>query len=238
MSAETGGLSQSARQTARRQLGIGDRDLVLINLEGAAWRSGTDLLLRLLADLHRLGWTSVRLLLHTGQQPGARPVEYFLQQLAEQSREPLADTLVDAIIAMPDRLPAPHRRTLLGIADLYVSPHRGLCTDLLALEAALNGLPIIGTAIGTLSELLDAGFVHGLPGSVQRVSTTEGRLLHYVEPQYTELLKTLINHLQGHLQGHPQGQSLAAPDLRRIQELSQARSWRACAHTVARALKN
>jgi hypothetical protein len=80
--------------------------------------------------------------------------------------------------------------------------------------------------------------VHGLPGSVQRVSTTEGRLLHYVEPQYTELLKTLINHLQGHLQGHPQGQSLAAPDLRRIQELSQARSWRACAHTVARALKN
>ncbi len=234
MSAETGGLSQSARQTARRQLGIGERDLVLINLEGATWRSGTDLLLRLLADLHRLGWTSVRLLLHTGQQPGARPVEYFLQQLAEQSREPLADTLVDAIIALPDRLPAPHRRTLLGIADVYVSPHRGLCTDLLALEAALNGLPIIGTATGTLSELLDAGFVHGLPGNVQRVSTTEGRLLHYVEPQYTELLKTLINHLQG----YPQDPSLAAPDLRRIQELGQARSWRACAHAVAQALKN
>jgi hypothetical protein len=48
------------------------------------------------------------------------------------------------------------------------------------------------------------------------------------------LLKTLINHLQG----YPQDPSLAAPDLRRIQELGQARSWRACAHAVAQALKN
>jgi predicted O-linked N-acetylglucosamine transferase (SPINDLY family) len=229
MSTEAGGLSDGARRTARRQLGIGDADLVLINLEGAAWRSGTDLLVRALADLHRLGWTSVRLLLYTGQQPGSRPVEHFLQHIAEQSREPLADTLVDAIIALPDRLAAPHRRTLLGIADLYVSPHRGICTDLLALEALLNGRPVVGTAQGALAELLSCGAVHGLPGQAQRVNAADGRRLHYTEPDYHYLLETLINHLQG--------QAITAPSPTLIRQLEQTRSWHGCARTVAELLR-
>ncbi len=229
LSTEVGGLTDSARRTARQQLGIGDGDHVLINLEGAAWRSGTDLLVRLLADLHRLGWTSVKLLLYTGQQPGSRPVEYFLQQIADLSREPLADTVVDAIIALPDRLPPPHRRTLLGIADLYLSPHRGLCTDLLALEAVLNGLPVLGTAQGCLSELLSTGLVHGLPGSVQRVKATDGRLLRYVEADYPRLLESLITHLQD--------QPLSAPDSSQVRQLAQARSWDSCARAVANVLK-
>jgi predicted O-linked N-acetylglucosamine transferase (SPINDLY family) len=186
------------RMHARKRLGIGANDLVLINLDGSSRLAGTDLLLRALADLHRLGWPRVHLLIRPGQGSQARSIEQLLQDIAAAGAT-LADTVLDALIALPSVLNDDYRSTVFNLADAYISPHRALPTDLLLLDAAVHGLPVLASQGGVAAELIEAGAARSLPATLEQIRDSDGRDHRYLEPDYAALLGQLIEWLQGPL---------------------------------------
>jgi predicted O-linked N-acetylglucosamine transferase (SPINDLY family) len=184
------------RAHVRARLGISADDRVLINLDGAGRLAGTDLLLRALADLHRLGWPRVHLLIRPGPGDQARSIEQALQDL-HAAGTPVPDTVIGALIAVPALLQDDDHSRLLNLADLYVSPHRALPTDLPLLDAALEGLPVLATQGGVADELIEAGAAHGLTATLEQVRDSDGRERRYLEPDYGVLLGQLMEWLQG-----------------------------------------
>jgi glycosyltransferase involved in cell wall biosynthesis len=134
--------SEEERRIARRTFEVADDDWVLVTVRRLQRRMGLDLLIRAVKDL-TLEYPHLRLLI-----AGAGPMAAELRTLIE------AESL-QGVVRLLGFVPDPLLPTLYQTADLTVVPSIQLeGFGLTILESLATGVPVLGTRVGGIPEVL------------------------------------------------------------------------------------
>jgi glycosyltransferase involved in cell wall biosynthesis len=156
-------LGATERIASRAQLGIDEDETVFVNVGGAFWNKGVDLLVRAFAKLHSNG-RKVRLIVKDQSALYGRSLGQTVQRVIETNPELFSAGALAAISVISGNLNQGQLRTLYGIADWYVSPYRAEGFNLPVLEAIACGTPVIVTDGGSTDDFCPDGVAWRIPG--------------------------------------------------------------------------
>jgi glycosyltransferase involved in cell wall biosynthesis len=220
-------LSADERVTNRANLGIHEDETVFVNVGGAFWNKGIDLLLRAFAEL-RIKGRQVRLIVKDQRSLYGVTIEQIVQSVAKDAPHLFGSKTMAAISVIGGNLRPAELRALYGIADCYVSPYRAEGFNLPVLEAIACGTPVIVTQGGATDDFCLDGVAYRIPGQPRTTEDLPSGLAgKYIEPDFDALVDTMDGFATGHrleegrfteMRGH----------------ILEAFSWRRAAHALAK----
>ena len=180
------------REQIRRELRLGERDLVFLSVGSMTQNKGIDVLLKAFAEISRK-ISHARLILK-----GLDSL-YRSQDLVRKILETLppedAQLVVNRSVYFGRAFS--HRQTarLYRAADVYVSPYRAEGFNLPVLEAAASGLPIICTGGGATDDFVTDDFAKRIQS--RKVSVwVNGQELFGLEPNLQHLTDLMLSAAQ------------------------------------------
>ena len=219
-------LGADERAVNRANLGIRDDETLFVNVGGAFWNKGVDLLLRAFAALRHNG-RKVRLIVKDQRGLYGVTIEQIVQNVAKDAPQLFQSDTLAAISVISGNLSHPELRTLYCIADCYVSPYRAEGFNLPVLEAIACGTPAVVTGGGATDAFCIDDVACRIPGQLHAVQdAASGFVSRYIEPD----LYALISAMDGFASG-------ARPDGDRFNtargRVLEAFSWRRAAQMLA-----
>lgn len=209
-------MSAAERAIRRTQLGIAPEETVFVNVGGAFWNKGLDLILIAFAHL-RQGNRRVRLILKDQRDLYGRTVETVLEEVARSGRCQLDAETIAAISVIPGHLSRLQLRDLYVVADCYVSPYRAEGFNLPVLEALACDTQVIVTAGGATDDFCPPDLALRIPGQETVVegfdSPAPGR---YIEPDMEALIEAMRAVCGGMILPSPARQALRTEILQRF----------------------
>ncbi len=191
-------LSADERAANRANLGIHEDETVFVNVGGAFWNKGIDLLLRAFAELRTKG-RQVRLIVKDQRSLYGVTIEQIVQSVAKDAPHLFGFNTMAAISVIGGNLSPPELRALYGMADCYVSPYRAEGFNLPVLEAIACGTPVIVTQGGATDDFCLDGVAYGIPGqSRTKEDLSSGLAGKYIEPDFDTLVDTMDGFANGH----------------------------------------
>lgn len=190
-------LDAERRKAIRARLGIGDDEVVFLNVGGALWNKGADVLLRAFADLRQSG---VKARLFFKDQSGLYGVKIqeTVSQTAMTCPHLLEQDTLSAISVISENLSNDSLHELYNLADCYVSPYRAEGFNLPVLEAIACGLPVIVTAGGATDDFCKDGVAVRIPGVLQNLDRqTHAAGGRYIEPDLDALTIAMSEFAKG-----------------------------------------
>lgn len=193
-----------SRASSRAALGIADDETLFVNVGGAFWNKGIDLILRAFAILHAQG-RKVRLILKDMRDVYGVTVEQRLAELAQGMPYLASEELRAAISVVSTPLSRAQLRSLYSIADAYLSPYRAEGFNMPVLEALACGTPVIVTAGGATDDFCPPGVGWHLPGTACVLDSATAPLPNrYIEPDFDALVNAMDEVARG-LRPNPVG---------------------------------
>ncbi len=212
---------------SRADLRIREDETVFVNVGGAFWNKGGDLVLRAFATLRSQG-RQVRLIVKDQRGLYGATTEQTIRNVGKDYPPMLHPDTLAAISIIRGNLSRPELRVLYGIADCYVSPYRAEGFNLPVLEAIACGTPVIVTQGGATDDFCSDGVALRIPGLFRSM---DGPIYHgrgrYIEPE----LDALIGAMDGFAVGHSLGKVNAATARAQVLE---AFSWKRAADELTR----
>lgn len=209
-------LPAEERASRRALLGIAPDETVFVNVGGAFWNKGLDLILIAFAHL-RHSQKRCRLILKDQRDLYGRTVETVMEEVVRAGRCHFDNDTISAISIIPGHLTRPQLRDLYVLADCYVSPYRAEGFNLPVLEAIACHTPVIVTAGGATDDFCPEGVGLKIPGRPAILdgfqSLAPGR---YIEPDIEALIETMRAVAGGQAHPSPSEQALRDAILRRF----------------------
>ena len=137
-------MAEDARLAKRRELGIADDDLVLLNLGRLGGEKNIGELISLFAEARR-SWTNMKFLI-VGDGPAREALENQARDLG------LSPYVIFTGMVAPDRV-----QEYYQLGDIFVSASTSETQGLTYIEAAANGLPLLCRRDPCLDEVLRQG---------------------------------------------------------------------------------
>jgi glycosyltransferase involved in cell wall biosynthesis len=190
-------IERSERLASRAKLGIGVDEVVFLNIGGAVWNKGEDILVRAFAAV-RDGGVKVRLLFKDQKGLYGSKIENVIREVANTCPEILKSEVIGAISIISENLSGGSLRELYSIADCYVSPYRAEGFNLPVLEAIACGLPVIVTKGGATDDFCSDHFAIRISGEIRELAQDfPDRNGTYIEPSLDELIKAMSDFASG-----------------------------------------
>lgn len=219
-------MSAEERASRRALLGLAPDETVFVNVGGAFWNKGLDLVLIAFAQL-RQSQKRIRLILKDQRDLYGRTVETVVEEVARSGRGRFDSDTIAAISVIPGHLTRPQLRDLYIVADCYVSPYRAEGFNLPVLEAIACHTPVIVTAGGATDDFCPEGLAFKIPGRPAILdgfeSNAPGR---YIEPDSESLVEAMRGVCAGPIAPSASQQKLRAEVLQRF-------SWTEAAAQIA-----
>ena len=192
-------LDAGERATMRANLGIREDETVFVNVGGAFWNKGVDVLLLAFAILRQQG-RQVRLIIKDQRGLYGVSIEETIKKAGKNYPPLLQSDTLAAISVIPANLTRAQLRGLYGIADGYVSPYRAEGFNLPVLEAIACGTPVIVTEGGATDDFCPDGVALRIPGQLRsREALAPGLLASYIEPDIEALVGAMERLVCGRL---------------------------------------
>jgi predicted O-linked N-acetylglucosamine transferase (SPINDLY family)/glycosyltransferase involved in cell wall biosynthesis len=189
-------LSKEERGVVRGQLGCGPEDFILLNIGGAFWNKGIDLVMMAFAELRR-EFPRAKLVLKDNRALYRRSVETIMQEVERARPGLFTEDVVRSIVTLPGTLTMDELRLVYGAADLYVSPYRAEGFNLPVLEAMACGTRVLVTAGGATDDFFDAGMGVAIRSRFVRKSESNQPVPgDYLEPEYEDLKMRMREEMQ------------------------------------------
>ena len=184
-------ISESERQQTRAQLGAGPGDFVLLNIGGAFWNKGGDLLLRAFAELRHQN-PNLKLVIKDNRTLYARTIDDMVASLQKSHPGLFTPEVLQGVVILPNSMSMDQMRYLYGAADLYVSPYRAEGFNLPVLEAIACGLRTLVTKGGATDEFFHPSICTGIRSNLTDPAQTGIPVKGlYLEPDYNDLRQRL-----------------------------------------------
>ncbi|MBU3693250.1 MAG: glycosyltransferase [Rhodocyclaceae bacterium] len=188
-------LPRSQRDAARAQLGIAPHEFALLNIGGAFWNKGVDLLVRAFAELGRQHG-HLRLILKDNRSLYGRSSDDIVTGVQAQYPDLLDAGTIGRMVSVPGTLDTDQLALLYNAADLYVSPYRAEGFNLPVIEAMACGLRVVVTAGGATDDFFLAQ--GGRTVAATRVAANESGLpVHgaFLEPDMAALVAAVAREI-------------------------------------------
>ncbi len=220
-------LSADERGTNRANLGIHEDETVFVNVGGAFWNKGIDLLVRAFAELRNKG-RQVRLIVKDQRSLYGVTIEQIVQSVAKDAPHLFRSNTTAAISVIGGNLRPAELRALYGMADCYVSPYRAEGFNLPVLEAIACGTPVIVTQGGATDDFCLDGVACRIPGQPRTTEDLPSGLAgKYIEPDFDALVDTMDGFATGHrLEGGGFNETRG--------RILESFSWRRAAHALVK----
>lgn len=181
-------LAPQEREAVRKQIGAGPEHFMILNVGGAFWNKGGDLLLRAFAELHR-EFPFLKLFIKDNRSLYGLTIDDTVKTLSQTHPGLLTEAVVRDIVTLPGTFSMEQMRMLYGAADLYASPYRAEGFNLPVLEAAACGCPVLVTRGGATDDFFEPFMglqIESKPAS-REIPGAAARPVHYQEPDYEDL---------------------------------------------------
>jgi len=184
-------LSAAQRDASRKILGIGDAEILFMNVGAAIWVKGVDLLLLAFAKLRNDG-RKIRLVLRDRADMYGTPISVSVGKLAAKHPGLFSTDTMAAIMVVSEDVSRDQMRHLYGAADCYVSPYRAEGFNLPVLEAIACGTPAIVTRGGATDEFCNDQVAIRVHGKLEQCEMAAGGLPgRYITPDINELMDAM-----------------------------------------------
>lgn len=195
-------LAQHQRNEVRSQIGATPEDFVFLNVGGAFWTKGCDLVLRAFGEVFRK-YPQIRLTLKDNRSLYGHNVDATVSQIQATTPNLLTPEVLKRITVLPTALSMEQLGALYSAADMYVTAYRAEGFNLPALEALACGTRVLATAGGPTD-----AFLH--PESSNRIQSTlsdpavtgiptKGL---YLEPHLDDLIQKMTDAVKHRQVGH------------------------------------
>ena len=184
-------LTAAERVRNRNVLGIGDDEILFLNVGAAIWTKGTDILLLAFAYL-RLNRRKIRLILRDRSDMYGVSAAGDIAKLSAKYPGLFNANTIAGISIISDDLTRDQMRALYGAADCYVSPYRAEGFNLPVLESIACGTPVIVTRGGATDDFCNDSValrIRGTPGDFENAS--ENHRGRYITPDLGELVEAM-----------------------------------------------
>lgn len=179
------------RQANRVALGLGDDDIVFLNVGVPTWNKGLDILLLAFATLRSQGHR-IRLVLKDQKNVYGLSVDGIVQELRRLHPGLAWTDVLGAMSVVSTNISREELRALYGIADCYVSPYRAEGFNLPVLEAIACGTPVVATRGGATDDFCDDAVALRIGGVQHRHQDLPGGVKGtYIEPDLSELIDAM-----------------------------------------------
>jgi glycosyltransferase involved in cell wall biosynthesis len=155
-------LNPTDRLQGRAALGIGEDDVLFVNVGVATWNKGLDILIKAFAHV-RQAHPQARLLLKDHKALYGIGADRTLAQVARENPGLVDGHVLAGISLVSGSLDQPQLRALFGVADAYVSPYRAEGFNMPVLEAMACGTPVIVTGGGATDDFCPPALSTWLP---------------------------------------------------------------------------
>lgn len=180
-------LSTEERFLVRQQLNCQPGDFVFLNIGGAFWNKGGDLLLRAFAELKR-EYRNLKLVIKDNRTLYGRTTDEMVANLEKAQPGLFTPEIIQGIVILPTSMSMEQLRFLYGAADLYVSPYRAEGFNLPVLEAMACRTRVLVTGGGATDDFYQADICQKIASEMTDPEKsgvpTKG---HYLEPNYEDL---------------------------------------------------
>ena len=139
------------REMGRSQLGLAPNDFAFLNVGGAFWNKGGDLLLRAFAEV-RKKHSNAKLVIKDNRGLYGRTADQLVSMVQESHPGLLTPDVLQGVVVLPTALTMEQLRLLYGASDVYVSPYRAEGFNLPVLESMACGLKVIVTEGGATDD--------------------------------------------------------------------------------------
>ncbi|MEI6872422.1 MAG: glycosyltransferase family 4 protein, partial [Verrucomicrobiota bacterium] len=156
--------SEQERALGRSQLGLAPGDFAFLNVGGAFWNKGGDLLLRAFAHVRKLH-PHVKLVVKDNRGLYNRTTDHLVSTVQESHPGLLTPDILQGVVVLPTALTMEQLRLLYGSTDTYVSPYRAEGFNLPVLEAMACGLKVIVTQGGATDDFFFPEVCTGIKSS-------------------------------------------------------------------------
>lgn len=175
------------RAVVRGQLSVGPDDFVFLNIGGAFWNKGGDLLLRAFAEL-RLEYSHIKLLIKDNRMLYGRSIDDTLADLGNRFPVLLSEKTRSSIVTLPGSNGIEQMRWIYSAADLYVSPYRAEGFNLPVLESLACGTPVLVTGGGATDDFFLEGWCERILSSLTSPEQIGGMVRgDFLEPDFEDL---------------------------------------------------
>jgi predicted O-linked N-acetylglucosamine transferase (SPINDLY family) len=197
------------RQSLRAAMGLHPHDFVLLNVGGAFWNKGIDLLIRAYATL-KPDHPQLRLMMKDNRALYGRSSEQLIAEVQAEFPDLITPEILSGILTVPGTLTTYQLADLYRCADLYVSPYRAEGFNLPVLEAMACGLRVAVTKGGATDDFFvpEAG-VQIKATTVSRLDSPAPVAGDYLEPDVPALIESVKNELN---RSEYSRSSIASPD--------------------------
>ncbi len=179
-------LVQEEWDHVRTQVGASPETFLFLNVGGAFWNNGGDLLLRAFAELHRK-YPSIKLLLKDNRTLFGRTTDEIISGLSAKYPGLFTEEVLRAVVLLPAAMSPEQLRSLYGVADLYVSPYRAKKFNLPALEAMACGCKILVTEGGATEDYYYSEVCTRIKSKLTASGTIVETGGYYLEPEFDDL---------------------------------------------------
>jgi glycosyltransferase involved in cell wall biosynthesis len=183
--------SPEERALVRQQLSCNPGHFMMLNVGGAFWNKGGDLLLRAYAELKR-EFSHLKLVIKDNRTLYGRTTDEMVANLEKANPGLFTQAVIEGIVMLPTAMSMDQLRFLYSAADLYVSPYRAEGFNLPVLEAMACRTRVLTTGGGATDDF-------HLPGICEKLVAHEADPAKtgiptkgtYLEPDYEDLKNKL-----------------------------------------------
>ncbi|NBV86076.1 MAG: glycosyltransferase, partial [Verrucomicrobia bacterium] len=184
--------SEQERAIGRSQLGLAPGEFAFLNVGGAFWNKGGDLLLRAFAHVRKLH-PHVKLVVKDNRGLYNRTTDHLVSTVQESHPGLLTPEILQGVVVLPTALTMDQLRLLYGSTDAYVSPYRAEGFNLPVLEAMACGLKVIVTEGGATDDFFFPEVCTGIKSSfVDHKKSHLQTRGDFLEPDFEDLTQKML----------------------------------------------
>jgi glycogen synthase len=184
-------MSRQQRFERRRDLGIAEHEVVLLNIGSAMWNKGFDVLVKAFAIVRQTR-KDLRLIYKDQRHIYGFPGDKYLESILTEAKL-WSEDVAQAVIPVPLNLTMDQMNALYTIADCYVAPYRAEGFCLPVCEAMTAGVPVIATAGGATDDFLFGTHHQKIESKTRLHVKIENELnASYCEPSLQHLVQMFL----------------------------------------------
>lgn len=185
-------LEQTENEKNRRDLGILDTDIVIMNISSPFWNKGNDILLTAFAKALDKNPHLILIIKDQKDLYNIDGREFIYKILSDQKIN--AARIMNRIKFIQNNLNLQQLRTLYNLSDWYISSYRAEGFNLPVCESIACGTPVIVTDGGATDDFISAKAGIKISSKASEKINPNGKILLFREPELEhliEILKTL-----------------------------------------------
>ena len=180
------------RDLGRSQLGLAPGEFAFLNVGGAFWNKGGDLLLRAFAEIRRER-PHVKLVLKDNRSLYGRTTDDLVSGLQATHPGLLTPEILQGVVVLPTALSMEQLRLLYGAVDAYASPYRAEGFNLPVLESMACGLKVLVTEGGATDDFFFPEVCTGIKSTfTDHTKSGVASKGDYLEPDFDDLKEKML----------------------------------------------